>query len=104
MSKKTLKNDVATAGVKPVDGSGLPAVKAAEVAAVAMQQIIPGPIPVPGILPAADERLFALYVARVSTIDRYHFPITDKGLAASYRRALDEARGALSVFENRERE
>lgn len=104
MSKKTLKNDVATAKVKSVDGGGLPAIKAAEVAAVEMHQIIPGPIPVPGILPAADERLFALYVARVSTIDRYRVPITDKGLAASYRKALDEARVALSVFENRELE
>lgn len=104
MSKKTLKNDVATAGVKPVDGGGLPAVKAAEVAAIAMQQMNPGPIPAPGILPAADERLFALYVARVSTIDRYRVPITDKGLVASYRKALDEAMVALSVFENRERE
>ena len=91
-----------SAKVKPVDGGGVPAVKAAEVAAVEMQQMIPGPILVPGILPAADERLFALYVARVSTIDRYRVPITDKGLAASYRRALDEARVALSVFENRE--
>ena len=104
MAKKIQNIEVPSAKVKPVDGGGLPAVKAAEVAAVEMQQMNPGPIPAPGILPAADERLFALYVARVSTIDRYHFPITDKGLAASYRRALDEARGALSVFENRERE
>ena len=82
MAKKTQNIEVPSAKVKPVDGGGLPAVKDAEV--------------------AADERLFALYVARVSTIDRYRVPITDKGLAASYRRALDEARVALSVFENRE--
>ena len=103
MAKKTQNIEVPSAKVKPVDGGGLPAVKAAEVAAVAMQQMNPGPIPAPG-MPAADERLFALYVARVSTIDRYRVPITDKGLAASYRKALDEARVALSVFENRERE
>lgn len=104
MSKKTLKNDGSTAEVRPVDGGGLPAVEAAEVAAVERQPMNPGPIPVPVILPPEDERLFALYVARVSTIDRYRVPITDKGLTAAYRKALDEARVALSVFENRERE
>lgn len=52
--------------------------------------------------PEAGKRgdlLFRLYVARISTIDRYRVPITDKGLPAAYRKAYEEAVVALDVFD-----
>ena len=42
--------------------------------------------------------LFALYLARISTIDRYRVPITEKGLPSAFRKAYEEAEAALKVF------
>lgn len=46
-----------------------------------------------------ENRIFSLYLARIATIDRYRVPITDKGLVSAYRKALDEAMVAMSVFD-----
>lgn len=48
---------------------------------------------------ADDLRLFELYVARIATIDRYHVPITDRAMPTACKRAFDEAKVALDVFE-----
>ena len=42
--------------------------------------------------------LSLLYAARLSTIDRYRVPITDRGLYAAFRSAMDEAMIALDVY------
>lgn len=87
MAKKTQNNEAPSAEVRPGEGVAVPGVGSAEVVPVEDRE--------------REDRLFKLYLARVATIDRYRVPITDKGLSAAYRKALDEATVALSVFENK---
>lgn len=84
MAKKTLKNEGSTAEVRPAQGTPEAAPTSFEVATESADR--------------DDNRLFELYLARVATIDRYRVPITDKGLPTAFRKALDEAKVALEVF------
>ena len=85
MSKKTEKKEMGMAEVRPANDK---------------PDVVRKPDVDMGALSADRDadRLFALYVARVSTIDCYHIPITDKGLPSAYANAFKEAVVALAVF------
>ena len=93
--KKAMKNEAPDAGPEPGSLAAEPVAEAAPL------PVYPGPM-----MPVAFDRdeLFDLYVARVSTIDRYRIPITDKGLVSAYRKAYEEAELALKVYNDKMKE
>lgn len=99
MAKKLQNTEQAAATVKAADGAAKTVVEPAE----GVAKTVVEPVEVrPAQDLAKDDRLFALYLARISTVDRYRVPITDKGFVAACGKAFDEAKVALSVYKNKQ--
>jgi hypothetical protein len=100
MNRKNQKNAASaatpaeSAGKLPVEVAKVPGAAAVEPGAAAVE---PGAAAVEPDA-AADDRLFQLFIARVATINRYAVAITDRGLAAAYSRAFEEAAVALEIY------